>query len=80
MRKEQLLFRTVVAGSLVFTAGCEAFPLKRSTPTEDLVQPQTSTFEPETQEPSPKPETQEPSPSFTIAISLSGYGLESNRS
>jgi hypothetical protein len=67
MRKEQL-FRAVAIGSLVLT-GCEVFSPKGSTPIEDLVQPQTSTLEPETQETFPKPETQETSLPFTITIS-----------
>jgi hypothetical protein len=49
MRKEQL-FGAVAIGSLAFTAGCEAFSPKRTTPTEDLARPQTSTFKLETPE------------------------------
>jgi hypothetical protein len=47
MRKEQL-FRAVAIGSLVFTAGCEAFPPKGPTPTEDLAWSQIPIFKPET--------------------------------
>lgn len=68
MRSKEQLFRAVAIGSLVFTAGCEVFPLKRPTPTEDLVQPQTSTFKPETLEITSPPFTPTLSPTSTLAI------------
>ncbi|MCK4588439.1 hypothetical protein KAT60_01325 [Candidatus Woesebacteria bacterium] len=81
MRKEQLF--GAVAISSLFLTSCEVFSPKGPTPTEDLVQPQTSTFtfEPETQETSPEPETQETSlpftqtlsPTSTLAIEEGGY-------
>ncbi len=72
MRGKEQLFRAVATSSLVFTAGCEAFSPKGSTPIEDLVRPpQTSTFEPEILEiTSSKTETPEiTSPPFTQTIS-----------
>ncbi len=71
MRKEQL-FGAVAISSLFLTACGEVFPLKRSTPTEDLTRlPQTFTLEPETPEITP-PKTETPEitpPPFTQTIS-----------
>ncbi len=72
MRNKEQLFGAVVISSLFFTAGCDVFSPKGSTPTEDLVRPpQTPTFEPEILEiTSPKTETPEiTSPPFTQTIS-----------